>query len=332
MRSEDIVPHGFESWRATIEGWKWIALEKGSPPPIANKGYGPGTYKVFVQPVFREDGKHCEMLEASFGVLRRRPNVCAKFLAIEQEPLWRTPSVEKLVVYLRSERSARRLIRDLCDELGWKTYRYGSAPDMTWGEYKWDYGAGFTHQVNPMIHIRRAGRGVHGVLVALKEGCPLTGEERNIGRYMGVKPEDMTPEVAAKLHEKLPLAEETIKGLINYSLSRAGILELVVQTSGQEQAYLLDPRAVYSIGVPRHPKKGQVIPLASPYSSGDHASIAFILRMGDDSVDYFLKEYSRNGTYVNGRRLREFEEVPLKPDMQIAFGPEDKAFTRIARV
>src|SRR3989338_3433988 len=162
-RSLDVVPTGFEVIAdEVIPGGYFIGVVKGDPGYIEGEGYDAAVFKVFVQPA---PEKREEIVGASLQLLDKEPNVESKFLSFDLQG-WQIPEQEKLVIYMPSEESAKSIIRELCDRFGMDAYRYGSARDMTWGRYSTRYGARLTHQVNPMIHLRRAGRDLHKELLS----------------------------------------------------------------------------------------------------------------------------------------------------------------------
>lgn len=292
-RHRDIVPAEYEI--TPDEDSFWIQTDKGVSE---TDGYGPTAIKLFVQPV-RE--KYLDVLDRTFRFLSTQENVSLKFIDREFYPYVFSDAQEKIVIYTEGWHDLRDKVALLCEGFGADCYLLGSGRDVTKGFYGDNYGARFTQQINPLLHVRMGGRLLHSGLNDSVNTIPVGAEEKEfLGKYTGNANPDT--QEAQHLIKRMQLSEDLLWDLGDYSLGQGGILQLNVGGV----PYVLDPRRTYQVG--SSPYVDVTLPRGT---SSSHALISY-----EPDSGYFVTDTSRNGTYVNGQRI---SKSPIKGRDEIRF-------------
>lgn len=305
-RHRSIVPPEYEI-TPDDKGF-FIQVDKRVDAPT-NDGYGPDAMKLFVQP---KPEKYMDVLRRTLGFLLPERNVTAKFMDIRLPQDNFSPSQERIVVYTDTWQELRDVIARLCDGFGVDCYLFGSAPEMTSGRYSGDYGARFTQQINPMLHLRVGGRVLHeGVNGKIATRRFFREEREYLGEYAGNA--DPTLEEAKELRARMTMREDFMWDMGDYSLEKGGILQL--KTS--HGVHLLDPRKNYFVGREDVPNPGICLPAAGVAKY--HALVRYETDEGYVLTD---KTYShhRNRTYVDGERI---DRARLQRGQTLRFGTEE---------
>ena len=303
----------------------WVDLKKGKGSTV-HHGYGPDDFKIFVQPQYNDNGHHLKLINRALNVINNEKDITAKFLNASLRQEWQKPEQEKLVVYSNSGKQLKYLTDSLNEEFGIDAYLYGSAPGLTWGRYSDDYGAGYTHQINPMIHTRRGGRDLHRQLINITKRENKLHYEDLIKKYLSI--DNPTQKQVYEELKNLLTPNQIRRSYINQSLENVGILEMTVHSSdGNLLHYILDPRKKYEIGRPSSTATPD-IKLTSPYSSRQHATIQFYPEHGD----YGIINHSSNGTQIKGSERMENGLYKLKNGTYLKFSEKDTASVRTYRI
>ncbi|MCH8003290.1 MAG: FHA domain-containing protein [Nanoarchaeota archaeon] len=139
-------------WHRNDESWNTLSKNFGDDSrdsPVMDYEY---PYKIFVQP---KPEHRAETLESVINALDAFPRVDAKFIPFANS-VWDRDYLHKIVIYPTGITEMIDMVRELNKQFKWKLYTDGSAPNLfDTDTYSKFYGAMFTQQVSPLVHIRK---------------------------------------------------------------------------------------------------------------------------------------------------------------------------------